>query len=115
MKHFPEFFKKTLNRVPDAPEGMDGYWFESEDGSQVVFWENVSGGKVPPHQHDFWEYCYVVEGCYEGIVDGKPVILNPGDECAIAPGVIHEGKHSAHYRAIDIFGGSRIAHCPWKK
>ena len=50
----------------------------------------------------------MVEGCYEGIVDGKSIVLNPGDECAIPPGVLHEGKHSANYRAIDIFGGPRF-------
>jgi quercetin dioxygenase-like cupin family protein len=108
MKHFPDFFKNPKNKVPDAPEGMEGFLFEGADGCQVVFWENVSGGTVPVHKHDFWEYCYVVEGCYEGIVDGKAIKLEPGDECSIPPGVLHEGKHSANYRAIDIFGGPRV-------
>lgn len=108
MKHFPDFFKKEQNEVPNAPEGMKGYFFEGADGSQVIFWENSSGGSVPLHTHDFWEYCYVVEGVYEGIVDGKPITLGPGDECLIPPGVPHQGKHSANYRAIDIFGGPRV-------
>lgn len=108
MKHFPDFFKKEENKVPNAPEGMEGYFFEGDDGSQVIFWENSSGGSVGLHSHEYWEYCYVVEGVYEGIVDGKPVKLGPGEECVIPPGVPHQGKHSANYRAIDIFGGPRV-------
>lgn len=108
MKHFPDFFKKEPNKVPNAPEGMEGYFFQGDDGSQVIFWENVTGGSVGLHTHDFWEYCYVVEGWYEGIVDGKVVKLGPGDECVIPPGVPHQGKHSPNYRAIDIFGGPRV-------
>jgi len=33
MKHFPDFFKNEKNKVPDSPEGMEGYVFESADGS----------------------------------------------------------------------------------
>jgi quercetin dioxygenase-like cupin family protein len=108
MKHFPDFIKKEQNKVPNAPEGMEGYFFEGADGSQVIFWENQSGGSVALHTHDFWEYCYVVEGLYEGIVDGKPVSVGPGDECLVPPGIPHQGKHSSNYRAIDIFGGPRV-------
>lgn len=108
MKHFPEFIRNNKNRVPDAPEGMEGFVFDGADGSQVILWENASGGSVGLHTHDFWEYCYVLEGTYEGIVDGKPIKLGPGDECLIPPGVPHAGKHSKNYRALDIFGGQRI-------
>ena len=109
MKHFPDFIRNEKNRIPETPsEGMEGFIFEGADGSQVVFWESISGSSVPLHKHDFYEYCLVVEGCYEGIVDGKPITLKPGDEFVISPGLLHEGKHSANYRAIDIFGGQRF-------
>ncbi len=108
MKKFPEFIRNEKNRVPDAPEGMEGFVFDGADGSQIVLWENRSGGSVELHQHDFWEYCLVLEGRYEGVIDGKPVTLGPGDECLIPPGVPHKGTHSENYRAKDIFGGQRI-------
>ena len=108
MKHFPDFFKNEKNKVPNAPEGMEGYVFESADGCQAIFWENVTGGSVPLQTHDFWEYAYVVEGWYVGVIDGKVIRLEPGDECLIPPGVPHKGKHSSNYRAIDIFGGPRV-------
>ena len=108
MKHFPEFVHNGKNAVADAPEGMEGFLFDGVDGAQVVLWENTPGGAVKLHKHDFWEYCYVIEGTYDGIVGGKHIHLKPGDECIVPPGVIHEGNHSANYRAIDIFGGKRI-------
>jgi quercetin dioxygenase-like cupin family protein len=108
MKHFPDFIRNEKNRVPNAPEGMEGFVFDGADGSQIVLWENVAGGSVELHQHDYWEYCYVLDGCYEGVVDGKPIKLEPGDECIIPPGVPHKGKHSKNYRALDIFGGCRV-------
>ena len=108
MKHFPDFVRNPANEVADAPEGMKGYLFEGADGTQVVFWENVAGGESPMHSHDFWEYAIVLEGHYEGTVDGKPVTLGPGDECAIPPGAKHGGHHSAGYRAIDVWAGPRV-------
>jgi|LFRM01.1.fsa_nt_gb quercetin dioxygenase-like cupin family protein len=108
MRKFPDFIRSEKNRVPEAPEGMEGYVFDGADGSQIVLWENETGGSVGLHTHDFWEYCLVLDGYYEGIIDGKPVRLGPGDELVIPPGVPHEGKHSANYRAIDIFSGQRI-------
>ncbi len=49
MKHFPDFIRNEKNRVPNAPEGMEGFVFDGADGSQIVLWENVAGGSVELH------------------------------------------------------------------
>ena len=60
MRKFPDFIRSEKNRVPEAPEGMEGYVFDGADGSQIVLWENETGGSVGLHTHDFWEYCLVL-------------------------------------------------------
>jgi len=114
MKKFPEFFCNTANRVhpDDAPgEGMEGFVFEGADGVQIVFWQSEKGGTVPPHSHDYWEYALVVAGRFEGRVGDKAVSLGPGDELVVPPGVVHEGRHSAGYRAVDAFQARRVRRC----
>lgn len=109
MKQFPEFMRTEANRAADVPDpSMEGLVFEGADDIQIVFWTCKEGGTQPEHAHDFWEYCLVVEGTWEGTVGDKPVHLEPGDECAIPPGVKHSGRYSAGYRAIDAFGGKRV-------
>ena len=111
MKKFPEFLSSGANRITDddqAKAGMDGYLFEGADNVQVVFWQNEQGGESPPAVHDFWEYALVVEGSFDGIVDGKEIHLEPGDEVVIPPGTRHSGRYSSGYRAIDVFSGKRV-------
>ncbi len=105
---FPEFVRNPSNSVDDAPPGMSGFIYDGVQGEQVVFWENREGGSSPPHSHDFWEYAVVVQGTFDGRIGDQEVHLGPGDECAIPPGVVHEGRYSPNYRAIDVFGGKRV-------
>ncbi|MFH0962571.1 MAG: cupin domain-containing protein [Planctomycetota bacterium] len=107
-RRYPDFIRGEGNRVAQAPEGMSGYVFEGAGGEQVVFWENSRGGHCPPAAHDFWEYALVVEGTFTGSVGGKRVELEAGDEIVVPPGVTHDGRYSANYRAIDAFGGKRV-------
>ena len=109
MKKFPDFVMSAVNRVDAGPNpDMAGSLFEGADEVQVVFWQSEAGGEQPEHVHDFWEYALVVEGTFDGVVDGKPVHLEPGDECAIPPGAVHKGTYSTGYRAIDAFAAKRV-------
>jgi quercetin dioxygenase-like cupin family protein len=109
MKRFPDFVTRPANRVASGPDpSISGHVFEGVDGVQVVFWECERGGVQAEHVHDFWEYALVVEGTFEGLVDGKPVRMGPGDECVIPPGVRHSGRYSTGYRAIDAFSARRV-------
>jgi quercetin dioxygenase-like cupin family protein len=109
MKEFPDFIMHPVDRVANVPDpGMVGAVFEGAKGTQIVFWECQAGGESPEHFHEYWEYAIVVQGTCDCIIDGKPVRLEPGDECAIPPGVKHSGRYSTGYRAIDAFGGKRV-------
>jgi quercetin dioxygenase-like cupin family protein len=110
MKVFPEFVTRAANKVPNkSPDSkMAGYLFEGKDDTQIVFWQCLEGGVQEEHSHTFWEYALVVEGTFEGTVGGKPVFLKAGDECIIPPGVLHSGRYSTNYRAIDAFSSKRI-------
>jgi len=109
VNRFPAFFTNPANQVKTPPDaGMTGHVFEGADGVQIVFWQCVEGGVQPEQVHDFWEYALVVEGTFDGMVGGKPVHLEPGDECVIPPGTLHSGRYSANYRAIDAFSAKRV-------
>lgn len=109
MKKFPQFITQPADGVANVPDpAMQGFVFEGAEGSQIVFWQCEKGGESLEHVHDFWEYCVVVEGIFDGMIDGKPVHLEAGEECAIPPGVKHNGRFSPGYRAIDAFGGKRV-------
>jgi quercetin dioxygenase-like cupin family protein len=105
---FPAFLRNPENLVAEAPDGMKGYLFEGRDETQIVFWENESGGSCPEHSHDFDEYALVIQGYWEGFVGGEFRRLNPGDECFIPAGTPHGGLHSPNYRAIDAWAGRRV-------
>lgn len=110
MKSFPDFVTTSMNKVPNKNPAskMNGYLFEGQDDTQIVFWECKEGGIQEEHSHTFWEYALVVEGTFEGIVGDKAVFLKAGDECVIPPGVKHSGRYSTNYRAIDAFSAKRI-------
>lgn len=109
VRKFPEFIMQPLNRVANSPDpALQGVVFEGADGTQGVLGECEKGGESHEHSHDFWEYCVVVEGSFDGLIGGKPVHCEAGAECVIPPGVKHSGRYSAGYRAIDAFGGRRV-------
>lgn len=111
MTEFPKFMRKKCNAVKMTRQagGLKGYVFEGTDGTQIVFWQGTQGGTSVMHTHDYDEYAIVVQGTFTGTVGGKKVTLKAGDECFIPAGVPHDGTYSEDYRAIDAFGGQRVA------
>jgi mannose-6-phosphate isomerase-like protein (cupin superfamily) len=109
MKPFPAFFTTDADRVKLPPDAnMQGFVFDGAGGVQVVFWQCPAGGVQGEQVHDFWEYALVVEGTFDGVVGGKAVHLERGDECVIPPGTPHSGRYSTGYRAIDAFSAHRV-------
>jgi len=110
MKQFPDFFTTDVNRVANPPDStVRGWVFEGRDDVQIVFWACEDGGEQPEQVHEFWEYALVVEGTFDGTIDGKPIHMEPGDECVIPPGTKHSGRYSKGYRAIDAFSARRVS------
>lgn len=112
MKEFPAFMRHPRNAAATGKIAADleGYVFEGRDGSQVVLWQCKEGGRSETHVHDYDEYAVVLEGTFTGFIGDKAVVMHPGDECYIPAGTPHSGEYTANYRAIDAFGGRRVAH-----
>ena len=109
---YPAFLTQAANEVltDDMAGGLQGFVFDGADGTQVVFWQSRNGqaGYCEPHSHDYGEYCHVLNGTYRLCMEGREILLQPGDEICIAPGVEHSGWYSADYRAIDGFERHRF-------
>jgi quercetin dioxygenase-like cupin family protein len=111
MKNFPDFMKVTLNCIDSSKQNtndVEGYYYTANDGSQMAFWTCYEDRISVPHRHDFDEYMICVSGQYKAILDGKEVLLNPGDELHIPKGVLQAGSCKAGTRTIHAFGGKRI-------
>lgn len=111
MNDFPEFMKNKLNHIKSNQQNtkdIDGYYYEGNDGSQMAFWTCYSDQVSKPHQHPFDEYTVVVAGQYTAIIDGKEIVLNPGDEIFVPSGTLQGGRCIAGTRTISAFGGKRI-------
>ena len=110
MNEFPEFMKRSANKIAtsyQATPGIEGYVFDGIDGSQMAFWTCTQSARSAGHAHEYDEYMVVVEGCYALIIDGKRISLGPGDEYFIPRGVHHSGEVVAGTRTIHAFGGHR--------
>lgn len=111
MDHFPDFMKHPANRIDPAQQNtadVEGYVFEGRDGAQMAFWECHADRVSGKHTHDFDEYMIVVAGEYTAYLDGREILLKPGDELFIPRGTEQWGKCRAGTRTIHAFGGRRV-------
>lgn len=111
MNDFPKFMKSEANHIQSNQQNtkdIDGYYYEGNDGSQMAFWTCYSNQVSNPHQHPFDEYTVVLSGQYTAIIDGKEIVLNPGDELFVPKGTLQGGRCIAGTRTISAFGGKRI-------
>jgi mannose-6-phosphate isomerase-like protein (cupin superfamily) len=110
MDDFPEFMKRSANRIAAASQatpGAEGYVFDGVDGSQMAFWTCHETVLSAPHVHDFDEYMIVVQGCYTLIIDDRRIPVRAGEEYLIPKGLRHHGEAVAGTRIINAFGGRR--------
>ena len=110
MKDFPEFMKNSKNRIKQSSQFMkdiEGYVFDGVDGSQMAFWTVYADRSSKEHVHDYDEYMVCVQGEYTAIMDGKRIVLRPGDELLMPSGVPHGGECIKGTRTIHAFGGKR--------
>jgi quercetin dioxygenase-like cupin family protein len=110
MDDFPEFMKCPANKIAtssQATPGVEGYVFDSENGSQMALWTCRETAVSAAHVHPYDEYMLVVRGCYTLIIDGKRIQVKAGEEVFIPSGVTHSGEVLAGTRTIHAFGGHR--------
>lgn len=108
---FPDFLKNPINRVPKSSQntdGIEGYYYSGNDGSQVAFWESSSVRESQKHQHPFDEYMICISGQYTVFMADKEFVLNPGDDLVIPKNTEQFGKCIAGTRTIHFFGERRI-------
>lgn len=111
MKSFPEFMKhpdRLIGKSEQNTKGLEGYFYEGPDGTQMAFWECHSTRESAPHTHDFDEYMVCVCGEYVVTMNGQEHVLTPGDELFIPKGTEQGGRCKAGTRTIHAFGGRRI-------
>ena len=111
MKDFPDFMKNKMNMVPKSKQNTDdieGYYFTATNGDQAAFWTCYSDRVSNEHSNDFDEYTICVDGQYTAIIEGKEIILNPGDELFVPAGTKQGAKIKAGTRTIHFFGGKRV-------
>jgi len=111
MNDFPSFMKNKQNLVPaegQNTEDIKGYFFNGNDGNQVVYRTCYSDQISKQHIHPFDEYMVCIAGQYIGYIEEEEHILNPGDELYIPKGNAQWGKCKAGTRTIHVSGGQRI-------
>ena len=110
MKAFPEFMRDPANRIvptDQATPGVEGYVYDGANGTQMAFWTCTMDASSASHTHAYDEYMVVLQGCYTLVIDGREILLNPGDEYLIPKGTTHAGRVLAGTRTIHAFGGRR--------
>ena len=100
--------RQVLDTSQQNTSDIEGYYFEGRDNSQIAFWECYADRTSKIHKHDFDEYILYVSGEYTAWLDGKEIVLKPGDELLIPRGTEQWGRCKAGTRTIHAFGGRRI-------
>ena len=65
------------------------------------------GSYVPKHSHESEQLTYVFEGKLRFVIDGKEIMVGPGEILVIPSWVEHEATAIEETRELDIFGPIR--------
>ena len=114
MEEFPQFMRNPLNAVAShqKSDGVEGYLYDGEDGSQAIIFQCATNGIAKEHVHDYDEYFVVVQGEYTLGIEGRTVRLTAGQEYYLPRGIPHDGAFLAGTRTINVFGGRRAERRP---
>jgi quercetin dioxygenase-like cupin family protein len=69
----------------------------------VALWEFDEGVEVAAHEHPHEQITHCVDGNLEVTVDGKMIVLGPGDSVVIPGRVEHAARATTSARGIDAF------------
>ena len=78
-------------------------WILQGTEHQLVFFEMESSAAVPEHSHSYPQWGMLIDGKMELTVDGKPRMLEKGDEYLIPAGAKHYAKFFSKTRVMDLF------------
>jgi quercetin dioxygenase-like cupin family protein len=77
------------------------------DKMTLSFVEVKAGATLPEHHHMHEQVTHLMEGSFELVLDGKSVVLNPGDVIVIPSNVKHAGRALEHSKLLDVFNPVR--------
>lgn len=61
-------------------------------GLMIVRFTFDAGVKIPLHRHAHEQSSYIVKGMLRYVIEGREMILGPGDSCIIPPNAPHEAE-----------------------
>jgi quercetin dioxygenase-like cupin family protein len=88
----------------------DKMWRRMITGEKAMIAEIsiAKGGVVPLHQHESEQLSYCVEGALKFGIEGKEVVLRPGEVLVIPSNVPHSAVAIEDFRGYDVFSPIRI-------
>jgi quercetin dioxygenase-like cupin family protein len=98
-------YPEVITQLPEADVDLAGAraWILQGENRQMVFCEYEAGRSLPKHSHVYAQWGMVIEGEMSLTVDGKPCILQKGDEYLIPAKAKHFVKFSCKTRIVDLF------------
>jgi len=98
-------FPKVITDLPEADVPFKGVkaWILQGEKHQLVFFEMESYAQVPEHSHDYPQWGMMIEGKMELTIDGKPRIIEKGDEYVIRARAKHYVRFLSKCRVMDFF------------
>lgn len=94
----------TVEEIPLVPlTQTSSTRFIASDRGLFSFITNPPGTVFPLHKHEAEQVLIILEGTEEHIVGGERFLLKAGDVCIHPSNVVHGGKTSTGFRAIDVF------------
>jgi quercetin dioxygenase-like cupin family protein len=103
-KHAREF-PDVITHLPEADVQFKGIraWILQGEKHQLVFFEMEPSAQVPEHSHDYPQWGIMIEGKMELTINGKPRIIEKGDEYVIPAKAKHCVRFLSKCRVIDFF------------
>jgi quercetin dioxygenase-like cupin family protein len=68
----------------------------------------AKGGVVPLHQHESEQLSYVLEGALKFDLEGKEVVVRPGEVLRIPSNVPHSAVAVEDFSGLDVFSPIRL-------
>ena len=88
--------------APFAP-GVDAVALLAAGPALLSFIENEPGCDFPLHKHEAAQIFIMLEGSEEHHCGGETFLMVAGDVCVHPSNVLHGGRTTTGYRAIDVF------------
>ena len=98
-------YPNVITDLPEADVQFKGVraWILQGEKNQLVFFEMEPSAQVPEHSHDYPQWGMMIEGKMELTIDGKPRIIEKGDEYVIPAKAKHCVRFLSKCRVMDFF------------